>query len=425
MGSSVAPASRAGSADAPASRAGGALGTIVVVGASLAGLRAVETLRRAGYDGRLHLVGAEEHLPYDRPPLSKQVLAGAWEADRIWLEDEDDFAALDVEAHLGHTATDLDLDERVVVLHGGTRLGFDGLLVATGARPRHLPDTADLDGVHVLRTLEDCLSLRRAFDRGARVVVVGAGFIGSEVAATARSRGLDVTLLEALPVPLANGLGEAIGSVCGELHRDHGVDLRCDAAVAGFDGNGRVEQVWLADGSAIEADVVVVGVGVTPNTSWLDSSGLSINNGVVCDERCAAGAPGVYAAGDVARWHNPLFEEEMRVEHWTNASDQGVVAAQNLLAGPGGGQAYAPVPYFWSDQYDTKIQLIGHPRPGDEVQVVRGSVEERRFVALYGHRGRLSAALAFSSPRPLMAYRRLLSERASWDEALAHAASSG
>jgi NADPH-dependent 2,4-dienoyl-CoA reductase/sulfur reductase-like enzyme len=216
-----------------------------------------------------------------------------------------------------------------------------------------------------------------------------------------------------------------MGSVCGELHRDHGVDLRCDAAVAGFDGDGRVERVWLVDGSAIEADVVVVGVGVTPNTSWLDSSGLSINDGVVCDERCAPGAPGVYAAGDVARWHNPLFGEEMRVEHWTNASDQGVVAAQNLLAGPGGGQPYAPVPYFWSDQYDTKIQLVGHPRPGDEVQVVRGSVEERRFVALYGHQGRLSAALAFSSPRPLMAYRRLLSERASWDDALAHADSSG
>ncbi|HEX6475845.1 MAG TPA: oxidoreductase C-terminal domain-containing protein, partial [Acidimicrobiales bacterium] len=172
----------------------------------------------------------------------------------------------------------------------------------------------------------------------------------------------------------------------------------------------------------IDADVVVVGVGVTPNTSWLDSSGLSINNGVVCDERCATGAPGVYAAGDVARWHNPLFDEEMRVEHWTNASDQGVVAAQNLLAGPGGGQAYAPVPYFWSDQYDTKIQLVGHPRPGDEVRVVRGSIEERRFVAVYGHQGRLSAALAFSSPRHLMAYRRLLSERASWDDALAHAA---
>ena len=407
----------------PASAAAGSLETIAVVGASLAGLRAVETLRRLGYDGRIHLIGAEEHLPYDRPPLSKQVLAGAWEPERVWLKEEDAFAGLQVEAHLGSTATDLDLDERAVVLHGGTRLGFDRLLVATGATPRHLPDTADLDGVHVLRTLEDCLSLRHAFDERPRVAVVGAGFIGSEVAATARTRGLEVTVLEALPVPLATGLGEAMGGVCGELHRDHGVDLRCDVAVAGFDGNGRVERVWLADGSAVDADVVVVGVGVVPNTSWLDSSGLAINNGVVCDERCATSAPGVYAAGDVARWHNPLFDEEMRVEHWTNASDQGVVAAQNLLAGPGAGEAYAPVPYFWSDQYDTKIQLVGHPRPGDEVRVVRGSVEERRFVALYGNRGRLRAALAFSSPRPLMAYRRLISERVSWDDALAHAAS--
>jgi NADPH-dependent 2,4-dienoyl-CoA reductase/sulfur reductase-like enzyme len=402
-----------------------ALGTIVVVGGSLAGLRAVETLRRLGYEGRIHLVGAEEHLPYDRPPLSKQVLAGTWEPDRIWLKDEDAFASLDVEAHLGRRATDLDLDERAVVLHGGTRLGFDGLLVATGARPRHLPDTADLGGVHVLRTLEDCLSLRRAFDKGPRVVVVGAGFIGSEVAATARTLGLDVTVLEALPVPLETGLGQAMGRVCGQLHRDHGVDLRCDASVAGFDGNGRVERVSLADGSAVEADLVVVGVGVMPNTSWLESSGLTVNNGVVCDERCATGAPGVYAAGDVARWHNPLFDEDMRVEHWTNASDQGVVAAQNLLAGPDGGEPYAPVPYFWSDQYDTKIQLVGHPRPGDEVRVVRGSVEDGRFVAIYGRHGRLRAALAFSSPRPLMAYRRLISERASWDDALAHAASAG
>jgi NADPH-dependent 2,4-dienoyl-CoA reductase/sulfur reductase-like enzyme len=402
-----------------------ALGTIVVVGGSLAGLRAVETLRRLGYEGRIHLVGAEEHLPYDRPPLSKQVLAGTWEPDRIWLKDEDAFASLDVEAHLGRRATDLDLDERAVVLHGGTRLRFDGLLVATGARPRHLPDSADLEGVHVLRTLEDCLSLRRAFDKGPRVVVVGAGFIGSEVAATARTLGLDVTVLEALPVPLETGLGQAMGRVCGQLHRDHGVDLRCDASVAGFDGNGRVERVSLADGSAVEADLVVVGVGVMPNTSWLESSGLTVNNGVVCDERCATGAPGVYAAGDVARWHNPLFDEDMRVEHWTNASDQGVVAAQNLLAGPDGGEPYAPVPYFWSDQYDTKIQLVGHPRPGDEVRVVRGSVEDGRFVAIYGRHGRLRAALAFSSPRPLMAYRRLISERASWDDALAHAASAG
>ncbi|HWC40319.1 MAG TPA: FAD-dependent oxidoreductase [Acidimicrobiales bacterium] len=404
---------------------GGALGTIVVVGGSLAGLRGIETLRRLGYEGRIHLVGAEEHLPYDRPPLSKQVLAGAWEPDRIWLKDEEAFDGLEVEAHLGKTATDLDLDERVVVLHAGTRLRFDGLLVATGARPRHLPDSAELEGVHVLRTLEDCVRLRRAFEQATRVVVVGAGFIGSEVAATARTRGLEVTVLEALPVPLEPGLGQAMGRVCGELHRDHGVDLRCEAAVAGFEGNGRVERVWLADGSHVDADVVVVGVGVVPNTSWLDSSGLTINNGVVCDERCATGAPGVYAAGDVARWHNPLFDEEMRVEHWTNASEQGVVAAQNLLAGPDAGEPYASVPYFWSDQYDTKIQLVGHPRPGDEVRVVRGSIEDRRFVALYGHGGRLGAALAFSSPRPLMAYRRLISERASWDDALAHAASSG
>jgi NADPH-dependent 2,4-dienoyl-CoA reductase/sulfur reductase-like enzyme len=282
---------------------------------------------------------------------------------------------------------------------------------------------ADLDGVHVLRTLEDCLSLRRAFDKGARVVVVGAGFIGSEVAATARSRGLAVTLLEAMPVPLANGLGEAMGSVCGELHRDHGVDLRCDAAVAGFDGDGRVERVWLVDGSAIEADVVVVGVGVTPNTSWLDSSGLSINDGVVCDERCATGAPGVYAAGDVARWHNPLFGEEMRVEHWTNASDQGVVAAQNLLAGPGGGEPYAPVPYFWSDQYDLRIQSVGYLRGHEEIDIVHGDLDRLQFVAAYRTGDRLAGVLTFGlPPRVLRPWRKAAAEGIGWDERAAVAA---
>jgi NADPH-dependent 2,4-dienoyl-CoA reductase/sulfur reductase-like enzyme len=391
---------------------------IVVVGASLAGLRAAEALRWGGFTGTLVLVGAEEHPPYDRPPLSKQVLAGNWDADRVWLRKPDDYEPLGLDLRLGQQATDLDVAGREVVLHGGERLPYDAAILATGAAPRRLPGTPQLDGVVELRTLDDALALRAAFEQQPRVVVVGAGFIGAEVAATARQRGLDVTVLEALPVPLSRGLGDRMGMACAALHLDHGVDLRCGVGVAGVEGEERVSGVRLTDGSVVAADVVVVGVGVAPATAWLESSGLELNDGVVCDEHCRA-APGVYAAGDVARWTNPLFDESMRVEHWTNAAEQGQAAAENLLAGEGRGTPFAPVPFFWSDQYDVKIQFAGRSRPGDDVEVVDGSLEAHRFVALYGRAGRLVGCLGFSRPRLVMTYRRLLAEGASWDEALA------
>ncbi|TML91636.1 MAG: NAD(P)/FAD-dependent oxidoreductase [Actinobacteria bacterium] len=392
---------------------------MVVVGASLAGLRAVETLRQHGYDGRLVLVGAEPSLPYDRPPLSKQVLAGEWGPDEIVLRPADDYSSLALDMRLGRRATALDLDARAVVLDDGERVAFDGLVIATGCRPRLLPGTPDIAGIHVLRTLDDALAIRAALDAAARVVVIGAGFIGSEVAATCRMSGLDVTLLEALPVPLARALGDEMGAACAELHRDNGVDLRVVVAPAGFDGDEQVERVRLSDGSAIDADVVVVGVGVAPETAWLEGSGLALGDGVLCDASCFASAPGVVAAGDVARWHNPLFGVDMRVEHWTNAAEQGMAAARALLAGAGA-EPFAPVPYFWSDQYDAKIQFVGTCAPDDEVRIVHGSVAERRFVAIYGRAGRLVGALALSRPRLLVAYRRLIAERASWEDALAH-----
>jgi NADPH-dependent 2,4-dienoyl-CoA reductase/sulfur reductase-like enzyme len=230
-----------------------------------------------------------------------------------------------------------------------------------------------------------------------------------------------VTVLEMLPVPLVRGVGPVIGEVMGELHRDHGVDLRCGVTVAGIEGDGRVERVRLGDGTTIDADVVVVGVGVAPETGWLEGSGLTLDNGVVCDETCLA-APGVVAAGDVARWPNRLFGGElMRVEHWTNATEQGVAAARRLLAGESGGEPYAPVPFVWSDQYDVKIQVVGHVRGDDEVAVAHGTLEERRFVALFGRGGRLSGALGFSRPRQLMQYRRMLADGASFADAVAHA----
>jgi len=399
------------------------------VGASLAGLRATETLRREGFGGRIVLVGAEEHLPYDRPPLSKQFLAGDWDHERLALR-RTSYDDLDLELRLRTRARALDATARRLSLIGGDELEFDGLVIATGSTPRTMlgapgfgaPGRAPLDGVFVLRTLDDALAIRDRLAANPKVVVVGAGFIGSEVAATSRLRGLDVTVLEALPAPLVRGLGAQLGMVCGELHRDHGVDLRLGVGVAGVEGDGRVERVRLDDASAVAADLVVVGVGVVPATEWLEGSGLRIDNGVVCDETLVA-APGIVAAGDVARWPNPLFDGElMRLEHWTNASEQGVAAARRLLYGEGAApEPFAPVPFVWSDQYDRKIQTVGHFRGDDEMHVVHGSLEERRFVAVFGRSGRLVGALGFSMPAKVMQYRQMIAARTSFDDALARA----
>ncbi len=394
-----------------------ALRAVTIVGASLAGLNAAEALRRDGFDGPVTLIGAESRLPYDRPPLSKQVLAGDWEPERAALTDSEELASDEIEARLGLRATALDLDARELTLHTGETVAFDGLVIATGARCRTMPGTEGLGGVHVLRSLDDCLALRGDLEAvPQRVVVVGAGFIGAEVAATARGRGLEVTVVEALPTPLSRVLGDEMGRVCAEVHRDHGVDLRTGVGVARIEGDRRVERVALTDGSIIDADVVVVGIGVVPNTEWLDGSGLQVGDGVLCDASCLA-AERVTAAGDVARWPNQLFGETMRVEHWDNAAAQGAHAARRLLnpeTGP-----FTPVPWFWSDQYDRKIQLAGRVRPDDEVRVVNGSVEERRFAAIYGRAGRIVGVLGFNRPRHVMRYRALIEQGASFDMALA------
>jgi 3-phenylpropionate/trans-cinnamate dioxygenase ferredoxin reductase subunit len=393
---------------------------VAVVGASLAGLRAVEALREAGFDGRITAIGAEAHLPYDRPPLSKQVLSGKWEPGSTMLAPVGaSIDGLDVDWRLGSAAASLDLAARRVELEDETAVDFDGLVVATGASVRTLPGQPDLPGIHTLRTLDDCLALKGDLDATPqRVVVVGAGFIGAEVAATARQKGLDVTLLEALAVPLERALGPVIGAVCADVHREQGVDVRLSTGVEGFVGDERVEGVVLTDGSTVAADVVVVGVGVAPNTSWLAGSGLQLDNGLVCDETCLA-ASGVVAAGDVARWPNRRFGEVMRVEHWDNAQEQGAHAARRLLHGDSkGAEAYEPVPWFWSDQYDRKIQLAGRSGPGDEVAIVEGSLEERRFVALYGRVGRLVGVLGFNRPAQVMRYRQLIAAGTSWEDAL-------
>jgi 3-phenylpropionate/trans-cinnamate dioxygenase ferredoxin reductase subunit len=400
--------------------------TIAVVGASLAGLRAAETLRAEKFAGRIVLVGAEAHLPYDRPPLSKQFLAGTWDEERIRLRSTEKIEALGFELHLGCRALSLDAEAGLLELEDDDTLRADRVVVATGSTPRTLPGTEEILGVHVLRTLEDAKALSADLAvPGRQVVVVGAGFIGGEVAATAQARGAVVTIVEALPVPLGRILGPEMGAAAAALHSAHGVTVRTGVGVLELrseptDGGvlRRVKDVLLSDGTVLPADVVVVGIGVVPNTGWLEDSGLEVRDGLVADATLYA-ADRVVVAGDLARWWHEGLGEELRIEHWTNAAEQGMAAARNLLAGRGEAAAFAPVPFFWSDQYDTKIQVIGRPRPDDEVVVVDGSVSEGKFVALYGRAGRLSAVLAFNRPRQLMAYRPLLVAGAPFAEALA------
>jgi 3-phenylpropionate/trans-cinnamate dioxygenase ferredoxin reductase subunit len=400
---------------------------VVIVGASLAGLRAAEELRVQGFTGAIEVVGDEPHRPYDRPPLSKEVLSGAQPPEAIVLAPAlgtvDD---LDLTWHLGERATELDVPAREVQLAGGDRIAYDGLVIATGAAPRRLPGTDHLRGVHTLRTLDDCAALRAALQAGPRrLAVVGAGFIGAEVAATARGMGVEVTLIEALAVPLERSVGPFLGAVVADLHRAHGVDVRLGVGVVRITGDDGVDQIVLTDGTELDVDLVVVGVGVAPNTGWLEGSELVVDNGVVCDETCAA-APGIVAAGDVARWPNRRFDEVMRVEHWDNAVEMGAHAARTLLAqaAGGAGEPYEPVPWFWSDQYDRKIQLAGRGAAGDDVEVVAGSIEERRFVAFYGRGGKVVGVLGMSMPAKVMRWRGLVEAGVAWDEALATARAS-
>ena len=411
------------------SQQSGALRHVVVVGASLAGLRACESLREEGFDGTITLVGAEHEIPYDRPPLSKKVLAGEWEVERIRLRKADDFESLALALRLGVRATAVDTHARTLSLDDGTTVVYDGLILATGASPRRLPDQPLLAGVVELRTLADSVDLRDRIAGGtARVTVIGAGFIGLEVAATARALGCAVTVLEGAPSPLIRGLGVEMGAAVAGVHARNGVHLRCGVQVASLEGEGgQVTGVRLGDGSLVASDVVVVGIGVAPNTQWLVGSGLTIGDGIVCDATLSAGVPGVYAAGDCARWPNAAFagfdDQEMRVEHWTNAAEQGAAAARNLLLVAGGGEAepFSSVPFFWSDQFDSRIQFVGRAHGDDEVHVFAGSTDGA-FAALYGYQGRLRGVLGVSMPRMVMPFRALLAANATWAEALAKAA---
>ena len=387
---------------------------VVVVGGSLAGLRAVETLRTDGFDGDITVVNAEDTAPYDRPPLSKKFLSGEWEADRIQLRKPSDIDALNAQWLNNTSASALNIATRELTLNTSSVLNYDACIIATGGVARELPQQPHAQGIHQLRTLHDAQALREELQPGKKLVVIGAGFIGLEAAATAVARGCTVTVLEGLPAPLIRGLGEKMGIAATAIHATQGVNIRCNVRVQGIETHaGSVTGVRISDAngeSVVAADVVLVGIGVAPATQWLDGSGLTVNDGVVCDAHLQA-APGVFAAGDVARWENGLYsdlEPTMRVEHWTTAAEQGAHAARNALAHINNTPLtpYSAVPFFWSD--------------AEEIRVVAGSVDEGKFAAAYMRAGRLVGVLGVSMPKVVMPSRKLLEVHTPWQAALEH-----
>lgn len=395
---------------------------LVIVGASLAGLRAVQAARKAGFTGQITLIGAEEHLPYDRPLLSKAFLAADHDGALVPFADEEtlreDFG---VELCLGAPAEALDPVTREIQVADET-VPYDALVITTGAGPRALPDTEGIAGVHPLRTVGDAVAIRSALDAGARTVIVGAGFIGSEVASAARKRGLPVTLVEASQLPLSQPFGTDVAAVCADLHRTNGTALRLGIGVAGVvSDRGQVTGIRLDDGTVLPADLVVTGIGVQPATAWLRDSGLFLHprdGGLQCEATLWAGAAGVYGAGDVAHAVNPLFDNDlMRPEHWTIAAEQAAVAARHAL-NPAAAAPHAPVPYFWSDWYGHRIQFAGTAQ-ADEVHVTRS--EDKGMLALYRRSNRLVGALTVDRPGDIMKFRRRIAHRGDWAEALTFA----
>jgi 3-phenylpropionate/trans-cinnamate dioxygenase ferredoxin reductase subunit len=351
----------------------------VIVGAGLAGAKAAETLRKEGFDGRLTLIGDEPERPYERPPLSKDHVRG--EADKVpYVHDESFYTENHIELLTSTRVTGIELGLRELLLEGDRRLGYDRLLLATGSIPRRLDmPGGKLDGIHYLRTLSDSMRIGERFEEGQRLVVVGSGWIGAEIAASARQKGCDVTMIEMASLPLERVLGPELGRIYLDLHRDNGVEFIPETTVDRFEGEGSVQRVVTADGGVIETDFVVVGIGVAPRTGLVETAGLKIDDGVVVDERLETSAPGVFAAGDVANAWNPFYGHAVRVEHWANALNQGPVAAKAML---GQDVSYDEIPYFFSDQYDTGMEYSGYATEWDEV-VFRGDVGAREFLAFW------------------------------------------
>ncbi|WP_310781816.1 NAD(P)/FAD-dependent oxidoreductase [Mycobacterium sp. Z3061] len=371
---------------------------IVIVGGGLAAARTAEQLRRAEYAGPITIVSDEVHLPYDRPPLSKEVLRS--EIDDTALKPRDWYDEKDITLRLGQAATGIDTAAQTVTLADGTSLGYDELVIATGLVPRRIPSLPDLDGIRVLRSFDECMALRTHASSAKKAVVVGAGFIGCEVAASLRGLGVDVVLVEPQPTPLASVLGEQIGALVTRLHRDEGVDVRTGIGVAEVRGQGHVDTVVLSDGTEVPADLVVVGIGSHPATDWLDGSGIEVDNGVVCDESGRTSAPHVWALGDVASWRDAAGHQ-VRVEHWSNVADQTRVVVPAMLGREV--PSTVVVPYFWSDQYDVKIQCLGEPEATDTVHIVED--DGRKFLAYYERDGALVGVVGGGLPGKVMKVR--------------------
>jgi 3-phenylpropionate/trans-cinnamate dioxygenase ferredoxin reductase subunit len=385
----------------------------VVVGANLCGGTVVQTLRQEGFDGRVVLVGEEPELPYERPPLSKEYLRGEQPLDRLFLQPPSWYEQNDVEARLGIRATGVEAAARAVELSDGERLDYDALLLATGGRPRRLPGEP-LERVLYLRAIGDADRIRSQLVAGRRVVVVGAGFIGAEVAASARALGVEVTCLEMLEVPLERALGQEIGRIYAEIHREHGVDLRTGEGVDSIEKTNGGVLVRTTQGAEIEGDAVVVGVGIMPNVELGESAGLKIDNGIVVDEFCRTSVDGIYAAGDVANHFCPVFGRHIRVEHFDNAIKHGSAAAHSMM---GGTEAYADPHWFWSDQFEHNLQYAGYAAEWDEL-VIRGSTEDRSFVAFYLKDGVVLAALGLNRGKEVRRSMKLIRERAKPDPKL-------
>lgn len=373
-------------------------GGVVIVGGGLAAARTAEQLRRSEYAGAITIVSDEGHLPYDRPPLSKEVLRA--ETDDVTLKPAEFYAENNITVLLGNGAKTVDTDSRTLTLADGSQLGYDELIIATGLVPKRIPSFPDLPGIHVLRNFDESLALRQEAGTARRAVVVGAGFIGCEVAASLRKLGVEVVLVEPQPAPLASVLGQQIGELVTRLHRAEGVDVRCGVGVSKVSGDDRVRKVTLGDGTELDADIVVVGIGSHPATEWLADSGLEIDNGVVCDEAGRASAPHVWAIGDVASWRDNVGGQ-VRVEHWSNVADQARVLVPTML-----GQqppAAVSVPYFWSDQYDVKIQALGEPEATDTVHIVED--DGRKFLAYYERDGVVVGVVGGGFPGKVMKVR--------------------
>lgn len=381
------------------------LETFVIVGASLAGGGAAATLRQEGFDGRVILIGAEPQPPYERPPLSKEYLRGESSFEQTLVQSSDFYGENGIETRFGVRASRVDPAKKVIELDGEEGVAYDKLLVATGGRNRRFPVPGlDLEGVYDLRTMADCERIRAEIGPGRKAVVVGMGFIGSEVAASLRQSGVNVVVVDRNKVPLRRVLGEEVGQVIEVIHRDHEATLIFEDTVAAFKGADRVERVVTQGGRRIECDFVVVGLGVEPVTELLADTGAEIDNGIAVDEFCRTGVEGIYAAGDVANHYHPVFERRIRVEHWQNALNQGPAAARNML---GKDEPYDDIPWFWSDQYDFNLQYTGFHTEWDEL-IVRGSMEERNFVAFYRKDERVLAAVAVNRGKDLRRSMRLI-----------------